>query len=216
DCYIDICSPEVLSLFTDNFDYQHLRRHFVKGLLVDDIMGYKIFVHEICSDYAARIDNFRSYDTVSKDIIHRWTYPLVPDVMNFGNTTTKLERQGIYRASEISQSQSAVVGPFSVIGFGTKIGNNTKILNSVVGEGCKIGSNVHIEGCYIWDNVTIEDGCKLRYGIVCDGVTMKSGSALEPGVVLSFKVCVLCCLFHFSTHTAILNVSHTFGLLQNY
>lgn len=37
DCYIDICSPEVLSLFTDNFDYQHLRRHFVKGLLVDDV-----------------------------------------------------------------------------------------------------------------------------------------------------------------------------------
>ncbi|KDO43685.1 hypothetical protein CISIN_1g0070782mg, partial [Citrus sinensis] len=36
DCYIDICSPEVLSLFTDNFDYQHLRRHFVKGLLLDD------------------------------------------------------------------------------------------------------------------------------------------------------------------------------------
>lgn len=37
DCYIDICSPEVLSLFTDNFDYQHLRRHFVKSLLVDDV-----------------------------------------------------------------------------------------------------------------------------------------------------------------------------------
>lgn len=37
DCYIDICSPEVLSLFTDNFDYQHLRRHFVKGLLLDDV-----------------------------------------------------------------------------------------------------------------------------------------------------------------------------------
>lgn len=37
DCYIDICSPEVLSLFTDNFDYQHLRRDFVKGLLVDDV-----------------------------------------------------------------------------------------------------------------------------------------------------------------------------------
>ncbi|CAL5213283.1 unnamed protein product [Lathyrus oleraceus] len=56
DCYIDICSPEVLTLFTDNFDYQHLRRHFVKGLLVDDIMGYKIFVHEIRSDYAARVE----------------------------------------------------------------------------------------------------------------------------------------------------------------
>ncbi|TKY61431.1 translation initiation factor eIF-2B subunit epsilon [Spatholobus suberectus] len=190
DCYIDICSPEVLSLFTDNFDYQHLRRHFVKGLLVDDIMGYKIFVHEIHSDYAARIDNFRSYDTVSKDIIHRWTYPLVPDVMNFGSTATKLERQGMYRASEISQSQSAVIGPFTVIGSGTKIGNNTKISNSVIGEGCKIGSNVLIEGCYIWDNISIEDGCNLQHAIVCDGVIIKSGAVLEPGVVLSFKVVV--------------------------
>jgi hypothetical protein len=39
DCYIDICSPEVLSLFSDNFDCQHLRRHFVKGLLVDDVIS---------------------------------------------------------------------------------------------------------------------------------------------------------------------------------
>ncbi|XP_034699261.1 uncharacterized protein LOC117924668 isoform X2 [Vitis riparia] len=36
NCYIDICSPEVLSIFTDNFDYQHWRHHFIKGLLVDD------------------------------------------------------------------------------------------------------------------------------------------------------------------------------------
>lgn len=62
-------------------------------------MGYKIFTHEIHSSYAARIDNFRSYDTISKDIIQRWTYPLVPDVKFFGNSSIKLERQGMYRAS---------------------------------------------------------------------------------------------------------------------
>ncbi|THG09645.1 hypothetical protein TEA_022177 [Camellia sinensis var. sinensis] len=190
DCYIDICSPEVLSLFTDNFDYQHLRRHFVKGLLVDDIMGYKIFTHEIYSSYAARIDNFRSYDTVSKDIIQRWTYPFVPDVQFFGNNAAKLERQGMYRSSGIVQSRSAQIGPFTVIGNGTTIGNNTKISNSVVGEGCNIGSNVAIEGSYIWQNVTIEDGCTIRHAIVCDGVIMKSGAVLEPGVVLSFKVVI--------------------------
>ncbi|KAJ8572957.1 hypothetical protein K7X08_009468 [Anisodus acutangulus] len=190
DCYIDICSPEVLSLFTDNFDYQHLRRDFVKGLLVDDIMGYKIYTHEIHSSYAARIDNYRSYDTISKDIIQRWTYPLVPDVQFFGNSATKLERQGMYRAPEIKQSRLSKIGPFTVIGTGTSIGINTEISNSVVGEGCSIGANVTIEGCYIWDNVTIEDGCKLKHSIVCDGVTMNSGAALEPGVVLSFKVVV--------------------------
>lgn len=62
-------------------------------------MGYKIFTYEIRSSYAARIDNFRSYDSISKDIIQRWTYPLVPDVQFFRNSATKLERQGMYRAS---------------------------------------------------------------------------------------------------------------------
>ncbi|KAH7529362.1 hypothetical protein FEM48_Zijuj05G0176200 [Ziziphus jujuba var. spinosa] len=56
------------------------------------IMGYKIFTHEIHSSYVARLDNFYSYDTVSKDIIQRWTYPLVPDVKFFGNSSVKLER----------------------------------------------------------------------------------------------------------------------------
>ncbi|XP_030466992.1 uncharacterized protein LOC115685973 isoform X1 [Syzygium oleosum] len=190
DCYIDICSPEVLSLFTDNFDYQHLRRHFVKGLLVDDIMGYKIFTHEIHSSYAARVDNYRGYDTISKDIIQRWTYPLVPDVLSLGNSATKLERQGMYRASEIGQSRSAQIGPLTVIGTGTTIGSSTKITNSVVGKGCVIGSNVLMEGSYVWDNVIIEDGCELRHAIVCDGVVMKSGSVLKPGAVLSFKVVI--------------------------
>lgn len=37
DCNIDICSPEVLLLFTDNFDYQQIRRDFVKGLLSDEV-----------------------------------------------------------------------------------------------------------------------------------------------------------------------------------
>ncbi|PIA29915.1 hypothetical protein AQUCO_05800177v1 [Aquilegia coerulea] len=190
DCYIDICSPEVLSLFTDNFDYQHLRRHFVKGLLLDDIMGYKIFTHEIHSSYAARVDNFRSYDTISKDIMQRWTYPLVPDVQFSGNCPTKLERQGMYKASDIRQSRSAQIGPFTLVGNGTTIGDHSKISNSVIGEGCTIGSNVTIEGSYIWSNVTIQDGCQIRHSIVCDGVVIKSGAVLEPGVILSFKVII--------------------------
>lgn len=93
--------------------------------------------------------------------------------------------------SEIEQSRSAQVGSFTVIGYGTKIGSNSKISDSVIGEGCTIGSNVLIEGSYIWDNVIIEDGCELRHVIVCDGVIMKAGAVLKPGVVLSFKVCVL-------------------------
>lgn len=191
DCYIDICSQEVLSLFTDNFDYQHLRRHFVKGLLVDDIMGYKIFTHEIGSSYAARVDNFRSYDTVSKDLIQRWAYPFVPDVQFSENCPhSVLEREGIYKEPDVAQSRSAEIGAFSVIGKDTVIGDGTKVYNSVVGRNCILGSNVSIKGCYIWDKVIIEDNCKLSHAIICDGVHLKAGAVLEPGVVLSYKVVV--------------------------
>lgn len=63
------------------------------------IMGYKIFTYETHASYAARVENFRSYDTISKDIIQRWTYPFVPDVQYLGiGYQAKLERQGIYRA----------------------------------------------------------------------------------------------------------------------
>ncbi|KAI3965036.1 hypothetical protein MKX01_013967 [Papaver californicum] len=182
DCYIDVCSPEVLSLFADNFDYQHLRRHFVTGLLEDDIMGYRIYTQEIDhSSYAARVVNFRSYDTISKDIIQRSTYPLVPDIQFSGKRSIKLESQGtIYKGSDIQISSSADVGPFTLVGSGTSIGDYSKISNSVIGNGCRIGSNVSIEGSYVWDNVTIQDGCQLNNALVCDGVVIQSGVVLEP------------------------------------
>ncbi|CAA0381076.1 W2 domain [Arabidopsis thaliana x Arabidopsis arenosa] len=190
DCYIDICSLEVLSLFVDNFDYQHMRCDFVEGVLADDIIGYKIFTHEISSCYASRIENFRSYDMVSKDIIQRRTFPYVPDMKFSGNRTLKLERQGIYKASDATQLPSAHVGASYVIGHATNIGSGTKILNSVIGNGCSIGSNVVIQGSYIWNNVTVEDGCEIRNAIVCDEVKVCAGAIVKPGVVLSFKVVV--------------------------
>eukprot|EP00252_Welwitschia_mirabilis_P016124 TRINITY_DN3563_c0_g2_i1.p1 TRINITY_DN3563_c0_g2~~TRINITY_DN3563_c0_g2_i1.p1 ORF type:complete len:742 (-),score=186.19 TRINITY_DN3563_c0_g2_i1:165-2390(-) len=191
DCFIDICSPEVLLLFTDNFDYQQLRRDFVKGLLSDEVMGYKIFTYEISSEYAARIDNFRSYDVVSKDILQRWTYPLVPDIQFSKNGSSILfERQYVYKATGTQESRSATVGRLSLIGNDTSIGDHSTVTDSIIGEGCIIGCNVTIEGCYIWNNVTVHDNSCLRYAIVCDRAIIKEGAVIEPGTILSFNVVI--------------------------
>lgn len=48
---------------------------FLNRLHDDDVMGYKIFTHEIESSYAARFDYYRSYDT-----IQRGNYPSMQDV----------------------------------------------------------------------------------------------------------------------------------------
>lgn len=47
DCHVDICAPELLFLFTDNFDYQQLRRDFVVGTLNERELGNNIYAHEL-------------------------------------------------------------------------------------------------------------------------------------------------------------------------
>lgn len=191
DCYVDICSPEVLVLFTDNFDYQQLRRDFVKGILSDEISGNKIFTYEISGEYAARIDNLRSYDSVSKDIIHRWTYPIVPDIRFAGNNVgLKIERCNVYRENGVLLPRSAQIGPSTVLGEGTCVDESCAIANSVIGRNCVIGRNVIIEGSYVWNNVTIHDDASIQYAVICDGCVVKAGARIEPGAVLSFNVVI--------------------------
>jgi len=37
-----------------------------------------------CQEYAVRVNTLRAYDAVSRDVMARWAYPLVPDTNVFG------------------------------------------------------------------------------------------------------------------------------------
>jgi translation initiation factor eIF-2B subunit epsilon len=64
------------------------------------ITGNKIFTYEIGREYAARVENLRAYDVVSQDVIHRWTYPMVPDIPFGGNNSgMRLERCNVYKGT---------------------------------------------------------------------------------------------------------------------
>lgn len=90
DAHITICAPEVLMLFSDNFDYQTLRQDFVSGVLSEEELGNKLFVHELRpTEYAARLHNLRSYDAISRDILQRWLFPFVPDTNVLGQAGTE-------------------------------------------------------------------------------------------------------------------------------
>lgn len=39
------------------------------GVLSEEELGHKLYVHELGNEYAARIHNLRSYDAVSRDIM---------------------------------------------------------------------------------------------------------------------------------------------------
>jgi len=83
DCHVCFCSPEVLLSFGEEVDWNDMRNDFVRGTLVDDMKGYKLFAHVIQGQYAGRVKCLSSYDSVSKDITARWAHPIVPDANGF-------------------------------------------------------------------------------------------------------------------------------------
>ncbi len=188
DCHVSICSPSVPPLFSDNFDYQ-TRHHFIRGILSnEEITGNRIYADLISDQYAARVSNLCTYDAISKDVIHRWVYPLVPD--NASGDSYSYGRHNLYLHSNVALAMGSVLKEDVVIGRDTKIGKNTQISNSSIGHYCEIGENVSITGAYVWDGVKIENNCVVDCSIVCDGCVLKENVTLEPGCVLSFGVVI--------------------------
>ena len=196
DCHIAICAPEVLMLFSDNFDYQHLKRDFVCGVLSEEELGNKVHVHVTRREYAARVHNLRAYDAVSRDLLQRWAFPFVPDTNvtarggEWGPSSYRYARGGRYLEASVSVARGADVGPSVAVGAGTSIGDGSVVAHSVIGRGCRIGRGCVVRGAYLMDGVTLGDGCSVAHALLCDRVTLRPGARVQPGAVLSFGVVV--------------------------
>ncbi|XP_076343757.1 eukaryotic translation initiation factor 2B subunit epsilon isoform X2 [Tachypleus tridentatus] len=190
DTHISICSPHVPPLFSDNFDYQ-TRDDFVRGVLInEEIMGNTLNFHLIDGGYAAQVSNLTMYDAVSQDIIKRWSYPVVPDLLSLPGGRYSYLRHNIYKQKDVVLKRQCILNENVVIGHGSKVGSHSSIINSVIGHDCEIGNNVHIDGCYIWNRVKVEDGCFLQSCLLADNVVVKKGVTIQAGSVLSYNVVV--------------------------
>lgn len=124
---IYICAPAVLVLFSDNFDYQNIRRDFLNGVLCEEDLGNKIYIHEIPGEYAVRVQSLRAYDAVSRDLLQRWVYPFTPDTQVLGGgldppTHYKYSRGSRYIDITARKKSSSVIGDNVCIGRLTTIG----------------------------------------------------------------------------------------------
>jgi len=61
DCNIEICTPEVPALFTENFDYEDLRSDFVNGVLTSDLISKNIYCYIAKSGYSSKFTDFEEY-----------------------------------------------------------------------------------------------------------------------------------------------------------
>ncbi|ODQ64868.1 translation initiation factor eIF-2B epsilon subunit [Nadsonia fulvescens var. elongata DSM 6958] len=190
DCHIDICSADIPALFQENFDYDNLRKDFVRGILTSDLLGKTIYTHIVNDSYASRVENFQTYDAISRDIISRYTYPICPDSNLLDSQTYSYQSGHIYKENDVVLAQSCMIKSATVIGKDTFVGDGTKVDFSTIGRKCTIGNNVVIEGSYIWDNVTIEDNAIIKNSIVSSNTIIKEGAIVQSGSIVSFGVIV--------------------------
>ncbi|CAZ81193.1 unnamed protein product [Tuber melanosporum] len=189
DCYLDICSPDVPALFTENFDYQHIRLHFLHGILTDyDLYGKTIHTHIMKGYYLARVRSLRAYDEVSGDLMEQLAYPVVPDTNFLDDQGYDSAMGGRYIDEGAFLEQSVTIRPLTIIGTNTSVGEGSVVGTSTIGRNCEIGSGVVVDGSYVWDGVAIGDGCRIYSSIIANGVKLGKDCIVERGALISYNV----------------------------
>ncbi|KAF2012279.1 heat shock transcription factor 2 [Aaosphaeria arxii CBS 175.79] len=189
DCGIDICTPDVLALWSDNFDFQAPRKGFLHSVLKDyELNGKTIHTHIVAERYAARVRNLHAYDSVSRDIVSRWAYPLCPDSNLLQGQSYRLQKGNTYKEEGVILARDCIINPKTVIGRGSSIGDGSVISNSIIGVNCNIGRGVTIDGAYIWDHAIIGDGSTVTQAIVANEAQVGKNCTIEPGALVSYSV----------------------------
>lgn len=187
DPQIAICSSSALPLFSDNFDYE-TRDQFIRGLVMNqEIQSDSIYVALLPSEqYAAKVSDWNAYHVISRDVINRWVYPLVPDMGVCCLSQQYLFlRNNIYRHKNIKLQRNCLLQSDVVLHQGSSVDEKSLLNNCVFGMNCKIGKSCVIKNSYVFDNTQIEDNCVLENCIIGRNVLVKNGSTVSNGAVIS-------------------------------
>lgn len=186
DAQIDICTPEVLALWSESFDYELPRRNFLHGVLKDwELNGKMIYADVLPHGYAARASNLQMYDAISRDVLDGWTAPLSPLANLLPSQSYAPSSPAVAMERGVDFSRGAVLAR-SVVGRGSHIAKGARVANSVVGRGCRIGAGAVVEDSFLWGDVTVGEGAKVSRSIVADKAVVGAKAVLEPGCLVSF------------------------------
>ena len=190
DCHVDICSPELLMQFSDNFDYQDIRRHFIENEVLNWELGMHVYSYFIEKEYAARVHDPRTYHSVCRDIIRRWTYPMVPDAQLLLDSSYTHHGSYVYMEHGVQISPNAKLGNGVVVGANSIIEEGCELANCVIGRNCIIRKGAKLDNAHFWGDNEVEEGAKVMYAIVCNGACVRKRAVVARGCILSFNTVV--------------------------
>ncbi|RDA87036.1 hypothetical protein CP532_3236 [Ophiocordyceps camponoti-leonardi (nom. inval.)] len=188
DAHIDICTPEVLVLWSESFDWELPRAHFLHGILKDWELNGKMMYAEVLHDgYAARASDLQMYDAISRDVLACWTAPMIPQNNVAPEEGYQRRADGLVVESGVDIAPDARLSN-TVVGRDVTVGPACTVSNSVIGRGCRIGAGVVIEDSFIWHDVVIGDGARVKHSILADSVVVGRDCVIPAGCLISTRV----------------------------
>ncbi|KAG7205153.1 hypothetical protein KM043_005520 [Ampulex compressa] len=141
DTHVYLCSPSVLPLFADNFDFQTME-DFIRGVLMnEEILDSRIYWQQLNhEDYSLPISSWEAYRVLNRDILHRHSFPLTPDAFPSLKNFVYMPRS-TYKHRSAILAKGCVLEKDCILGKNSVLGSNTCITESVIGDNCIIGSD---------------------------------------------------------------------------
>ena len=70
DCHIDICTPELIKIFSDNYDFKSLDNKLINNSLSNDVSEDRFFFYDVpICEYVGFINNPKTYGMVATGVI---------------------------------------------------------------------------------------------------------------------------------------------------
>ncbi|KAK0162777.1 hypothetical protein PV327_006523 [Microctonus hyperodae] len=185
DTHVYICSPSVLPLFSDNFDFQTME-DFIRGVLMnEEILDSRIYWQQLKADeYAMPITSWPAYHILTRDILQRQGYPLTPEML-CPKRSIIYSLRSTYKHRSAVLERGCVLKRNTIVGEKCFLGKNVTIADSVIGKNCTIGENVTIENSHIFNCVIIDNNCVVKDSVIFPNCHLNESANVDACIVSS-------------------------------
>lgn len=164
---------------------------FIHGALInEEFMDARIYWESLpMSSYALPIVSWKAYKLLCKDILLRYSYPLVPDTLPISLRDFIYMTRSTYKHQTSILLSGCTLLSQSIIGAKSILGKNSHVDKSIIGPECTIGTNVCINNSIIISNVTIEDNCNIDGCIIFSNCTIETNKKLKSCILMPEVKC---------------------------
>eukprot|EP00177_Eucheuma_denticulatum_P001401 GFKZ01002539.1.p1 GENE.GFKZ01002539.1~~GFKZ01002539.1.p1 ORF type:complete len:761 (-),score=108.49 GFKZ01002539.1:1199-3328(-) len=185
DVGLDVCAPDFLVEFRENFYYDTVRA-YVKEKLDGgeaEVFGNRMYAHFMDSalgQYGTRIFSLASLAQATSDVLTGWMCPI-----------SYSQIRGMLREGEVSaEFQGEYLLERTVVGDNASIAVGSTIVDSVIGNDVTIGSDVTIRRSIIMDNAAVGDRCDINGSILSARCLVEENSSIPKNCFLDTDVCI--------------------------